>query len=643
MSGAEDAKGRRPAAWLAVLAGAAVVVAYGSLRHAGFLWDDGGHVTAPSLRGLSGLARIWFLPGATQQYYPVLHSAFWLEHRLWGDAAIGYHVLNVLLHLAASWLFFRTLRALGVRGAAAAAALFAVHPVCVESVAWIAEQKNTLSAVFYFLAALCYLRYEGDRSAGRYSAATALFVLALLTKSVTATLPAALLVVAWWRRGRLTWSGDVGPLAPWIALGAAAGAVTAWMERTQIGAHGAGFTLGFAERVLLAGRAVFFYAGKVLWPAGLTFIYPRWSLDAGRAWQWLYPAALLALLGALFALRGRCRGPLATALLFCGTLSPALGFIDVYPFLYSYVADHFQYLAAAMLLAGVCAGASLAFARLGGVARAAALGAGLAVMGALAITSARRVPEFRDARALWTATLARNPACWLAYDNLGGLALREGRRSEAVADCRAALALHPDAAGPHNTLGVALLQERRPQEAIVEFRAALAADPGRTEAHNNLGLVLLQAGRAAEAAEEFRRALASEPGNPEVIGNLGAALLELGRTGEAIGEFSRALSLDPAASGVEFNWATALLRGGRAAEAVAHYQRAVALSPGFARAHDDLGNALLQLGRLDEAAAEYRRALEIEPGYAEAHHNLGVVLMRQGRADEARAELQKAR
>ena len=321
---------------------AATFIAYQPVWHAGFVWDDDAHVTRPILRSLHGLWRIWFEPGATQQFYPFLYSAFWVEHRWWGDSAAGYHLANVALHAAVACLLHRVLRRLAVPGAFLAAAVFALHPVCVESVAWISEQKNTLSAVFYLSAALAYLRFDRERKAGWFAAGLGLFALAVLSKSVTATLPAALLVVFWWKRGQLSWKRDGLPLVPWFVLGAGAGAMTAWMERTHVGASGAAYALGGAERFLVAGRAVWFYLAKIFWPVDLVFVYPHWTVDVRELWQAVFPATALAAVAALFALRKRFRGPLATALLFGGTLFPALGFINVFPFLYSYVADHFQ-------------------------------------------------------------------------------------------------------------------------------------------------------------------------------------------------------------------------------------------------------------------------------------------------------------
>ena len=334
-----------------------VVVAYWPALSAGFIWDDNGHVTRADLQSLDGLRRIWFEPGATQQYYPVLHSAFWLEHRLWGGAAAGYHAINLLWHAIAAFLFGLVLRRLAVPGAWFGALLFALHPVGVESAAWVSEQKNTLSALLYLAAALAYLAFDDRRQWNRYALATVLFLLALLTKTVTATLPAALLVIAWWRRGRLGWKRDFAPLAPWLVLGIAGGLGTAWYEHSVIGAQGDDFALAPLERLLLAGRAAWFYLGKLAWPHPLIFIYPRWEIDASAWTQYLFPLGAALVLAALLAtsIRTGRRGPLAVALLFAGTLFPVLGFVNVYPFIYSFVADHFQYHASLAVFAGAAA------------------------------------------------------------------------------------------------------------------------------------------------------------------------------------------------------------------------------------------------------------------------------------------------
>jgi hypothetical protein len=266
---------------LVALVFAATLLAYFPALTAGFIWDDQpGHVTRPELRSLAGLVRIWTEPGATQQYYPLLHSAFWFEHLLWGDAPFGYHLVNVLLHATAACLFAALLLRLAVPGAWLAALLFALHPVGVESVAWVSEQKNTLSLVLSLCAALAYLRFDstGERDRPRspraYALASILFIAALLSKTVTATLPAALLVLAWWQRGTVSLRRDALPLLPWFACSALAAVATASFEHTLIGAQGADFALTAAQRFLLAGRAVWFYLGKLLLPLDLSFIYP---------------------------------------------------------------------------------------------------------------------------------------------------------------------------------------------------------------------------------------------------------------------------------------------------------------------------------------------------------------------------------
>ncbi len=632
-----------PAAWLESLALMVLALAaYQSVWRAGFIWDDASHVTRPGLRSLHGLWRIWFEPGATQQYYPVLHSAFWLEHRIWGDAPSAYHMANVVLHGGAACLLLRVLRGLAMPGALLAAALFAVHPVCAESVAWISEEKNTLSAVFYLLAALAYLGFDRDRRAGLYAAGTLLFALALLSKSVTATLPAALLVVAWWRRGRLSWKGDILPLVPWLAMGAAAGAMTSWMERTHIGASGTAYALGAAGRFLEAGRALWFYLGKILWPVDLMFIYPRWSIDPGSARQYLFPAAAAAALAGLWMIRGRSRGPLAAALLFAGTLFPALGFINVFPFVYSYVADHFQYLAAAMVLASASAALAGAAARLPPAGR---LGARAAAAGAVALLAAmtwRQGAMYADPETLWRTTLSRNPGCWMAYNNLAADLLDKGRVDEAAADARLALAAAPDDAEAHLTLGDALLRQGMPRDAFAEYDRALRIQPGSAVAHNNLGNVLLQAGRIDEAVDHYRAALRSKPDFAKAHANLGDAYLRGGRVDDAIAEYGVALAEDPLEAEAEANLGTALAQRDRLAEAISHFERALEIDPGFYAAQTNLGNALLQSGRRDEAIAHYERALELEPHSSAAHNNLGFGLLQSGRRAEAIAQFREA-
>ncbi len=438
----------------------ATLAVYWPALDGGLLWDEAAHVTAPALQSLDGLRRICFELGATQQYYPLLHTVFWIEHRLWGDAVLGYHLVNIFWHALAACLLAAILRRLGFGAAWIAALLFALHPVQVEAVAWISEQKSTLSAVFYLAAALVYLDFDRSRSRSRYVLALALFLCALATKTVTATLPAALLLVFWWQRGSLSWRKDARPLAPWFAVGAAAGLLTAWVERRYIGAAGADFALPPAGHVLLAARDLCFYAASLLWPAHLVFIYPRWTVDPSAWWQWLFPAAVLAVAVGLIVLARRRRGPLAAFLYFAGTLFPALGFFHVFPFLYSYVADHFQYLAA--------------------------------------------IGIFVPLVAHLQAAVRLRPDDAGAHYNLGNVL------SEMPG--RAALRLQPGYAEAHlNLAGVLADLPGRLPEAIAENRAALRDNPRLVEAHCNLALALARTGKTSEAVAELETALRIRP------------------------------------------------------------------------------------------------------------------------------------
>lgn len=604
-----------------------------------FLWDDTGHVTRPDLQSLGGLCRIWFELGATQQYYPVLHSAFWLEHRLWGDSPLGYHVLNVFLHAIAAGQFAVLLRRLQVPGAGLAALLFALHPVGVESVAWISEQKNTLSTVLYLAAALTYLRYEAGRHPRHYAYASGLFVLALLAKTVTATLPAALLVVAWWRRGRLDARRDVLPLLPWFLLGAAAGLFTAHFERVLIGAQGAAFNLGGAERILLAGRILLFYAGNLLWPAHLMFIYPRWTIDSSSPDQWAPAVAALVLLAVLVWWSRRHRGPLAAGLLFAGTLFPVLGFFNVYPFLFSYVADHFQYLAN---LAGFAlAGAALLrwtalLPRLGRAALLALLPLGL---GAL---TWRQAHIYRDEFTLYGATLARNPDCWMARNNLAMALTRAGRPEEAIPHLEAALKVRPDYAQAENNLGDDLTRLGRAREAIPRLERALRLQPDYADAHNNLGNALVAENRLAEAWPHFEQALQINPRLALARRNLGLAFAMSGRTEEALAQFAEAVRLRPDFAEAELSWAVGLALSHRFPEAVPHFEKALALDPFSVVAHYSYGRARAEAGQLEAAVERFQAGLALDPRHAETHLQLAWALRRLGRMPEATAHYAEA-
>ncbi len=625
---------------------AATLVAYLPALQGSPLWDDDGHLTKSSLQSLHGLWRIWFELGATQQYYPLLHSAFWIEHWMWGDATIGYHLTNIALHATSACLIVLIMRQLSLRGAWLVGFVFALHPVYVESVAWISEQKSTLSGVFYLSALLVYLTFDQDRCKSKYFLATGLFVLALLTKTVTATLPAVILLIFWWRRGRLEAKRDVLPLLPWFAVGISAGLFTAWVERTFIGARGADFLLTPAQRVLIAGRAICFYFGKLLWPANLIFFYPHWNVDPGAWKQWLFPAAVVAVLAILGFAAIRIRGPLASFLLFAGTLLPVLGFLNVYPFRYSYVADHFQYLASLGVIVPGIALLALASERTSAK-KPVIIASSILLIVVLGVLTWRQSRMYSDEETLYRTTLQRNPDSWLAHYNLGVLlAIEPETHQDSIQEFQAALRIRPNYAEAHHDLGVALSKTpERTQDAIAEYQLALHYNPDLAEAHYDLGNLLLRIpGRQQDAIGEYQAALRIKPDFAAAHTNLGIQLAAMpGRSADAIAEFRSALQLSPDLPEAHNSLGLILSRTpGQLPDAILEYQAALRAKPDYAEAHANLGNALVQTpGRLADALEEYREALLIRPDYAEAHFYLGAALSRiPDRQQDAIAEFQ---
>jgi len=613
---------------------AAVLLAYWPALRGRIIWDDAAYVTREELQSWHGLRRIWSEVGATEQYYPLLHSAFWVEHRLWGDATLGYHLLNVALHAASACLLALILRRLAAPGAWFAGLIFALHPVCVESVAWITEQKNTLSTLFYLLSVLAYLRFDRDRGRRWYFLASGFFILALLSKTVTATLPAALLVIFWWRRGSLSWKRDGVPLLPWLAVGAAAGFFSGWVERKYIGAQGTAYDLSLVQRTLVAGRAAWFYLGKLLWPADILFTYPRWRVDSAAGWQYLYPVGIAGLIWVLWRARGRSRAPLAALLFFLGSLFPTLGFFNVYAFIFSYVADHWQYVPSL----GVVALAAGAWARwMRGSSVVAVL-----VLGILGTLAWRQCRNYRDAPTLYYATLERNPAAWRIRADLGDILLTQGRLAEAAAQFEQVLAVNPDYAESRNHLGDVYLKMGRIPEAIAQFEATVRLRPDATDVHVNLGSALAQTGRLPEAIVQFGMALRLKPDSAGIHNNLGNALSQSGRIPEAISQYELAVRLRPDFSDAHVNLANALTQVGRLPEALEHYREALRLAPDSAEGRYDWGVALAQAGRLAEAADQLAQATRLAPGNVENWNQRGVVLAEENKLAEAETCLRQA-
>jgi Tfp pilus assembly protein PilF len=626
--------------WLgAALLVLAIMLAYAPVRHAGFIWDDDLHLTAnPSvLGGAEGLAKIWTSPAAN--YFPLTMTSFWALHALVGLAPLPYHVVTLLLHTGAALLLWAVLRRLRVPGAGLGAALWALHPVQVESVAWISELKNTQSAVFFLAAIWFYLGAHQAASPRRdYALALLCGAGAMLSKSSTVMLPAVLALCEWWRKtlppsALRRPGGGAWRLAPFLVLSLAASAWTVWEQKVSSGAQGADWSHGLAARVALAGRVVWFYLGKLAWPEPLTFIYPRWSTEVASLPAWL---PLLALLAASLALAGYARR-FATlramwfaALAFGALLFPVLGLFDVYFFRFSFVGDHLQYLASMAPLALLGAAVARGAGRRPHLAAAALLLAG----GALTFRQAR---IYRDDRTLFADTVAKNPAAWMAHNNLSLALLDVGEAEAAIAHARRALELRADYAEAENNLGRALLLAGRPAEAVANFERAHTLDPRDAEAPNNLGAALASLGRHAEARASLETALRLQPTHAGALYNYG---LVLGREGDFAGareKFSAAIAARPDYAEAHANLGLALAALGRIDEAVPALERALQLAPQSAANLATYGRALAIAGRLEQAAARYEQALALDPTLPEARATLAAIRQQLGRPGAAPA------
>lgn len=557
---------------------AATIFAYRPAWHGGFIWDDDEYVTKNHLLvAPDGLGRIWFSLDSPSQYFPLTYTTFRIERGLWGLNPTGYHWVNILLHAANALLLWWLLTRLKIPGAWLAAGIFALHPVQVESVAWITERKNVLMGFFFLLTLLAWTKFVDEETTRRwrfYALSLILFLLALFSKSTACTLPAALFLILWLQEKRIEWR-RLWQIVPFLLFGLAMGLVAVWWERYHQGTRGSMFALGLPERLIVATHAVWFYPGKLLWPTNLTFIYPSWTIAPSDPLSYGWLAAGIALCSAIyFTRRYLGRGVEVGAVFFVATLSPVLGFIMLYTFRYTFVADHYQYLACI----GPIALASAGMVKLTGSVR---LGPRiLAALGALTFATLgtltwHQSAIYRDIETLWRTTIERNPDCWMAENNLG----------------------------------VALVEKNAVDEAIVHYEKSLRMHPDYPQAHYNYGNALLLKGRVDEAIAESREALTLQANDPDAHVALGNALLTKGLIDDAIAEYSKALELRPDHSSAHYNLANALLQKSDGREAIAHYKRALEEQPDFVEALTNLAWVLATSS--DPTLRSGQRAVEL--------------------------------
>jgi protein O-mannosyl-transferase len=609
------------ARYLLVLKSAVIVlatwIAYLPALQCEFIWDDDDYVVENNtLRDTAGLWAIWTDPSATPQYYPLVHSTFWLEYQTWGLSAGGYHATNIFIHMLNALLLWWLLVRLGVPTAWLAALVFAVHPVHVESVAWITERKNVLSGLFYFLSIHAYLHFwdftkpvvneadlasvettTGKRRWLAFAGANLFFVAALLSKTVTSTLPAAILVLVWWKQGFIPIRKSLS-LAPMLIIGFVFGLFTIWLEKFQVGASGVDWDLSFMERWLIAGRALWFYAGKLIWPAELIFTYPRWDIDASQWWQFLFPLAAFLVIGLAWHFRQKVgRGPLAAILLFAGTLFPALGFFDVYPMRFSFVADHFQYLASVALIVLYVAAAAKAFTSLLSESPLSQRFASLALATLLGYLTWHQTLIYEGLEPLWRDTLAKNSESFMAHNNLAALLNRRGDYEEAEAHLRESMRIKPGFVDSIVNMGKAREGQGDIDAALKYYQEATELSPGLATAWNSLGAMHGAKGDLMTAERYFLHATKLQPDYVSAHLNLGALYV------------------------AQQKWASA----------VEHFERVRELQPDLTAARDSLANAYLMVEDFDAAELLLKEILSEQPDNIPAIGALGVMAAKQQR------------
>ena len=613
--------------------------------------DDDSLVTNNRLISDSnGLYRFWSTTEA-MDYWPATNSTFWLQWRLWGMSPTGYHLTNLILHILESLLIWIILRKLSIPGAFLAAMIFAVHPVNVESVAWISQRKETMAMLFFLLSILWYIKADmPTASVGMapiislstssyistlslwYCLSLAAFVLAMLSKGSAAVLPALLLGIVWYLRP-LT-RRDLARISPFFAVAVLLAAVDMWFQT-----HGSGEQLrnaDFMQRLLGAGGVIWFYIYKALLPLDLVFIYSQWQIHVDKLLWWL-PLIMAVIVTALFWwYRNGWARPLVFAWgFFCVALVPVMGLINVGFMKHSLVADHYQHISLIGVIVLAAAGWSSWRQRQRGHNRSVANSAAAIAVCTLAFLTWRQSALYCDAMTLYQATLKKNPDCWMAHDNLGNALFGAGRTKQAIEQYEQALELNPDDPATHSNMGNALLQTGRTREAIEHCEKAILLRPNFPEAHNNLGNALVHAGRVEEGIKHYEQAVQLNPEYVKAHYNLGNALLQAGRFSEAADHFQQALKLRPDLAEIHNNLGTILEKTGQPREAIEHYQQALRLKPDFAIAHFNLGNAFEAVGEHQKAAEQFQQALVLKHDDPEAHFNLGNSLVHMGRLQEA--------
>jgi len=639
-----------PVIWKVLLRAAIIIAAvfwiyWPSLR-GGWLWDDDIYVTDNILlRNLAGLWKIWFQPGVIRDYYPLDFTVYWVQWHLWGMAPPGYHVTNVMLHLASSLLVWYLLSKFQLKLAWLGGLLFAIHPVQVESVAWISELKNTLSLPFFLLAMISWINYEKDKRSHDYFLSLALFLLAMLGKPTMAAFPLTLLLYAWWKRDRIDWK-DVQVSAPFFLIALILGVVTVWFtQHDQPHVRGAQLAAmeGIAPRMIVTGLVLPFVVWKMFVPLGLMPVYPGWIADFSSPAQ-LMPWPILA--GVVWFLWTKRKSWGRHALLglgfFLAMLAPVLFFVAANYITMTWSMDHLEYLSMIGLAGLIVAGLEQLNARMRSSVRILGIGALSLVMAWLAWQSHGYARIYAGPETLLNFTLKSNPLAWHANYNLGLIMMKTGRVEQSIDEFQQALKINPYYAKTYDSLGNALALAGRFPEAMEGYEQALSLKPDYAEAYFNLGDLQRKMGRVEEAAQQYQEALKIDPALYKAHYNLGNILLQTGQVPEAMEQYQEALKIAPDYAEAHYNLGNALMKSGRMLEAKDEFEQTLKLKPDYAEAHYGMGNALYVTGRAPEAIDQFEQALKLNPDLGEAHYNLGYALMQTNRIPEAIEQFKQA-
>ncbi|MFG0248746.1 MAG: tetratricopeptide repeat protein [Phycisphaeraceae bacterium JB051] len=630
------------------------LVVYLPALQCAFIWDDDHYVTENrTLHDVEGLKRIWTEPGAVPQYYPLVHTLFWVQYQLFELDPLSYHLVNVICHALVSLLWWRVLRRMSIPGAYLAAMIFAVHPIQVESVAWVTELKNVLSGVFYLLAALLYLRFSGTHhktiqpqlptvqpSPRRwlwYGLSLLCFLGAMFSKTVACTLPAALVLVMWWQRRQFPWR-DLLCLLPMFVIGIGLGLHTAMMEKHHVGAEGADWAFSLGDRFLIAGRALWFYAGKILWPEHLVFFYDYWNLDTSQWWQWLLPV------GFVVAVYGCWRnrqlwgyGPVVALLFFAGTLFPALGFIDVFPMRFSFVADHFQYHAGMGIIALFAAG----FYWL--TKRHRKLQSVLAALILIALGGRNMAyqPVFENQRTLWQDVIAHNRAPWMALNNLGVLEKKAGNLEAARDLYQRAIVHRPFEWNSYSNLGIVYKEWEQYDRAATLLEQASKFMRAQSHVYSSLAHVRELQGDIPQAIALLEKAVKQNSVYADAWANLGILHLNQGNHDKAMIALKRAIQTDRYQESAYIGLSRALTERKRFDEALANLRNGLDNLPQSAQLHHHTAVALMKRGQLQEAISHWQKATRIAPDEPDYALNLGAALLKARQWQPARQALEQ--